>query len=296
MKKQILHLLVLLILVLLFILGYSIYINMESKRNLVILDDKHNYYSPDMRIYDFVNKNNRFPSVSEFKIYCDSLVNSKKNFIFFDPFSSIEANLYYHPLFQDETKKIAGYILLSAGIDGEINNNIKDSLFYNKSLFNKLSLYQEISINENNFFWSIEELNNNIGLLMSSYYKFFGDKDILFSMNYLPINKEILASDIRVPLSLNTELSVFVSLNIGTINGDVYTKKRPVLLTGSLFALNEKKEGSCSVKEWKINYKFMEYYKGDSIRKNDTICAYLWEIDTLKKEICFHSADLIKNE
>ena len=75
---------------------------------------------------------------------------------FDDPFSKHNGNLLYIPLYNKNNKLPEGYVLLSAGIDGEINTMVEDTVFLDDS-------------------GNIYEFADNFNL----YNYFFGKKDLL---------------------------------------------------------------------------------------------------------------------
>lgn len=60
------------------------------------------------------------------------------NEIFCDPFSSANNYWHYLPLYNKQMGTAEGFILLSAGIDGEIDNRFKDSLYVDGNISLKL--------------------------------------------------------------------------------------------------------------------------------------------------------------
>ncbi|MDR2040491.1 MAG: hypothetical protein LBQ60_21455 [Bacteroidales bacterium] len=58
-----------------------------------------------------------------------------------DPFNQYNKYLSYIPLYNRKLKKAEGYILLSAGIDGKINNVFKDSIYLDEDI--QLRLYDK---------------------------------------------------------------------------------------------------------------------------------------------------------
>ena len=63
------------------------------------------------------------------------------HYVFGDPFSCDSSYLCYIPLYNKKKTIVEGYILLSSGIDGKINNHFKDTLCVDENI--PLKLYNE---------------------------------------------------------------------------------------------------------------------------------------------------------
>lgn len=123
------------------------------------LNKYRNHYTERMNEYVFHNNvfndysgsfeffflhHSRYPSdLNELK----SFINSDKDYNFLvgllkDPFSKHGSNLYYVPLYSNLSNLREGCALISTGIDGRINNTIKDTMYIDD--IKKLKFYNNI--------------------------------------------------------------------------------------------------------------------------------------------------------
>ena len=93
---------------------------------------------------------------------------------FWDSFQDNKGRVKYLPIYNSKTNRRDGYIVLSAGIDGNIDTPYgeKDTL-YDNSFLDKLRLYNPDNFYKNNDVIKPFKINFNI------YSRFFGKKDFL---------------------------------------------------------------------------------------------------------------------
>lgn len=126
-----------------------------------IYKDNNNSYRKDHSVEKFTSQVKKDFEKDDFKdTNLDLFVQSYLEIYFEDPFNKTQ-NYKYYPIY-NKKNKIKGYILLSAGIDGEINNDFDFKIYQGDNSFR---LY-----------------NNNYTFNYLDYY--FGKKDILVSYNF----------------------------------------------------------------------------------------------------------------
>ena len=176
MNKKIIVLL--LVIVSFFVFDYFRVKKYNKKANKEISENidnsKYSWYFDDV----FTTNNDQYFEVHTSKDYINALkpmfnndiseeeikmkLRSNLQFFFIDPFSKQKEDLKYYPIYNPK-EEIKGYVLLSTGIDGKIDNLLSSKLYkkdYKKSTF---KLYDE-------------------GFSYFDYY--FGEKDIIISSNY----------------------------------------------------------------------------------------------------------------
>lgn len=94
-----------------------------------------------------------------------------------DPLSKNKDIFVYYPIYDKKTKRRVNYLILSAGIDGRINNALsKTDTLYNDDWIFKLKLYNKErplwTISENRYYLNREEL-----IQYNFFKKYIGKKD-----------------------------------------------------------------------------------------------------------------------
>ena len=180
MIKKILFVLVFIGIVIILILYFNSK-NSYSKK-FYKLDNLRTSLYFDYFFDDYFFEHFSYPSnVDTIDQYFKILANSNEKYYddFIDPLSNSNQHIKYIPLYNRINKRIEAYVLLSAGIDGKINNviNNKDTFFIDN--------YQEIiaSYNRDSFYKTGDTIKNNKAEFNFINY-LFGKKDyIIFYMN-----------------------------------------------------------------------------------------------------------------
>ena len=97
------------------------------------------------------------------------------NEVFVDPFNRNQGYFYYIPLYNRKNQNREGYLLLSAGIDGKINNVFNDSIYIDEKI--TMNLYSSDSC-------------------FHIFQKWFGKKDLLI---YMVNGREMLIKNAGYP-------------------------------------------------------------------------------------------------
>lgn len=229
--------------------------------------DKYNYFLKNKFLLssdylDYYIDNGFFPETNE--IY-DYILNTpdllEYNSFIFDPFSNKKATYKYIPVYDKNTKRSNSFILLSTGIDCEINNIIEDSLF--KEDISGLKIYD----------------NSNY----SFFNTIFGKKDLLFL--YISGYKFMLLYTHEFnPDSLFDYLSIHSSSSIIRYKTSINKIK-----------IQSTKEYDFIITDGQYKIKNILYNKNDLIKilqtSQDSICfiGIKKELDTNSNEITFNN-------
>ena len=120
----------------------------------------------------FFIKHFRYPeNIDEYLEFYRELPNYEEiKYFLKDPFSQNDSNYLYIPLYSKYNGLIEGYMLISAGIDGEINNSINDTIFIQDN--SDLKFYNSV---QDSTLPDFQEIDRSF-----HFWKYlFGNKDLL---------------------------------------------------------------------------------------------------------------------
>jgi hypothetical protein len=180
MKNRMIVAILIIILPLIFVFDYFRVKNYYEKANSEISENinnsKYSWYFDDV----FTTNNEQYLKVHTSEDYIKALkplfnnelskdeikikLTSNLQFFFIDPFSKQKKDLKYYPIY-NSNEEIKGYVLLSSGIDGEINNHFDLKLYHKDYKKSNFKLYDE-------------------GFSFSYFDYYFGKKDIIVSSDY----------------------------------------------------------------------------------------------------------------
>ncbi|KAF5069926.1 hypothetical protein DSECCO2_227930 [anaerobic digester metagenome] len=147
--------------------------NFYRKMNKVSLNSEHLWFGYPTIFNGFFDTYFRYPNqlnelydfYSNNAVAYEEIVNRMK-----DPFSETGADLLYVPVYSKLNNLCEGYLLISAGIDGKLNNLINDTTYFED--VKKLTLYNQFDAAT-----SLSFRQYNLTFKLTDY--LFGDKDLL---------------------------------------------------------------------------------------------------------------------
>ena len=116
--------------------------NFQRKINKVSLNSEHLWFGYSSIFEGFFSSNFRYPyQLKELYHFYSNNTVAYKEIVkrMEDPFSKTDAELLYVPVYSKSNKLCEGYLLVSAGIDGKLNNLITDTTYFED--VKKLNLY-----------------------------------------------------------------------------------------------------------------------------------------------------------
>lgn len=117
-----------------------------------------------------------------------------------DPFSLHNRNLLYVPVYSKTNRLCEGFLLISAGVDGKIDNQIKDSVFF--ETVKKLRFYNTLMVAT-----TLSYRRYNVGYKLKDY--LFGNKDILVEYaNGIDIYLNNVTQEVYTPTMLMKSLNL----------------------------------------------------------------------------------------